>query len=276
MDKLRFGTAGIPICAAGTGTANGIATVRKLGLDAMELEFVRSVNISKEKAPLIKAAAEKNKVTLTCHGEYYINLNSQEIEKIVASKRRIYNAAKIASLCGAHSMTFHAAYYMKQEPEKVYQMVKNGMKEVLKKLNDEGHNIILRPETTGKATQWGDLKEIVRLSQKLENVLPCIDFSHLHARTAGKNNTYAEFKEMLTLVESKLGREALNNMHIHLSGIHYSDKGERHHLNLTESDMNYKDLLRVWKEFKIKGTVISESSNIEKDALMLQKEYSLL
>ena len=62
-------------------------------------------------------------------------------------------------------------------------------------------------------------------------------------------------------------------MHIHLSGINYGDKGEKNHLILQESDLNYKDLLKVWKEFKIKGCVVCESPNIEDDALLLQKTW---
>ncbi len=275
MDRLRFGTAGIPICTPVRNTVNGIEQVRKLGLENMELEFVHSVNISENKTAEVKQAAKKNDVELTCHGQYFINLSSLEKAKLEASKQRIYQAAKIASLCGAKSMTFHAAYYQGINPEIVYQQVKLGVQEVLKKLNQEGHTIIVRPETTGKATQWGTLQEIVRLSQELEKVLPCIDFSHLHARN-GKNNTLAEFREILNLVEEKLDRDALDNMHIHLSGINYSDKGERNHLVLQESDMNYQDLLRIWKEFKIKGVVVSESPNIEEDALLLQRFWSKL
>jgi deoxyribonuclease IV len=272
MNKLRFGTAGIPLNTPDRNTINGIKQVRNLGLEAMELEFVRSVNITEKKAPEVKETAKKEDVALTCHGQYFINLNSQEREKIEASKQRIYKAAKIASLCGAKSMTFHAAYYMKEDPEKVYQKVKEGMKEVLKKLKEDNYDIFVRPETTGKGTQWGDLKEIIKLSQEFDKVLPCIDFAHLHART-GKNNTLPEFREMLTQVESGLGRTALNNMHIHMSGINYSEKGERNHLTLKDSDFNYQDLLKVWKEFKVKGVVISESPNIEQDALLMQKRY---
>jgi deoxyribonuclease IV len=275
MTFLRFGTAGIPISTTRPTTLTGIEHVRTLGLDCMELEFVHSVNITEVKTPLVKEVAKQNDIALTAHGQYFINLNSLEKAKIEASKQRIYKAAKIAKLCGASSMTFHAAYYMKQDPQKVYVKVKEGVKEVIKNLKDQGHKIWVRPETTGKATQWGDLKEIVKLSEEVEQVLPCIDFSHLHART-GKNNTTEEFKEMLAYVEKKLGRLALNNMHIHLSGINYSEKGERNHLTLEKSDMNYKDLLKVWKEFKIKGNVISESPNLEKDALLLKKLYHKL
>ena len=82
MDKLLFGTAGIPTSTKKSGTLEGIARVKELGLGAMELEFVHSVNISKEKAPLVKEAAQKNNIALTCHGQYYINLNSEEKQKI--------------------------------------------------------------------------------------------------------------------------------------------------------------------------------------------------
>ena len=59
MKNLFFGTAGIPISAKGFGTVEGIEEVRNLGLDAMELEFVRNINISEQKAPQVKEAAEK-------------------------------------------------------------------------------------------------------------------------------------------------------------------------------------------------------------------------
>jgi len=42
MDKLRFGTAGIPLSTEEPNTLNGVRRVRELGLDSMELEFVRS------------------------------------------------------------------------------------------------------------------------------------------------------------------------------------------------------------------------------------------
>lgn len=270
--KLNFGTSGIPLRTENPSTENGIKKVHELGLDAMELEFVRNVNINENKAPEIKKIAEKEDVVLTCHGQYYVNLNAELEEKIEASKNRIMHAAKIAYLCGAYSVCFHAAYYMKQEPKLVYDKVKEALKDVTKKLKDKGYDIWIRPETTGRRAQFGTLEEILKLSQEIENVMPCIDFSHLHARTKA-NNTHEEFNDLLGMVEKALGREGLNNMHIHLSGINYGDKGEKNHLNLRESDMNYADLLNVFKAFKIKGVIIGESPNVEVDALFLKKEF---
>ena len=273
MDKLLFGTAGIPISSKGSTTAEGIAGVKELGLDAMELEFVRSVNITKEKAPEVKKSAEKNSIVLTCHAPYYINLNSVESAKLKASIYRILSSARIADLCGAWSVCFHPGFYQKSTKEEAYKRVEESLREIIQKLKQENNHIWVRPETTGKETQFGNLDEILQLSQKFENVMPCIDFAHFHARTNGKYNSYREFSEILEKVEKKLGKKGLENMHIHITGIAYSEKGEKNHLNLEESDLKYKELIKALKDFKVKGIVISESPNIEEDALLCKKVY---
>jgi deoxyribonuclease-4 len=276
LPKLFFGTAGIPISTEPRNTIEGIKQVNSLGLGCMELEFVRSVNISKEKAPEVRKTAEDSNVLLTCHGQYYINLNSLEKLKLKASIERVLNAARIAWQCGAFSMTFHAGFYMGQSPADVYKKIKKVMAEIVETLKKEKNKIWVRPETTGKPTQFGSLKEILDLSQELEQVMPCIDFSHLHARTGGKLNSAEDFKKILGDVEKALGKTGLNNMHIHVSGIEYGLKGEKRHLILKDSDMKYKELLKAFKEFNIKGAVISESPNIEGDALLMKKEYEKL
>ncbi len=273
MEELLFGTAGIPISSKGSATAEGIASVKKLGLGAMELEFVRSVNITREKAPQVRKSAEKNSIVLTCHAPYYINLNSVENAKLKASIYRILNSARIANLCGAWSVCFHPGFYQKSTKEEAYNRVKESLNEIIKTLKKENNNIWIRPETTGKETQFGNLDEILNLSQEFDNVMPCIDFAHFHARTNGKYNSYREFSEILEKVEKKLGKKGLENMHIHITGIAYGEKGEKHHLNLKESDLKYQELIKALKDFKVKGVVISESPNIEGDALLVKKVY---
>ena len=273
MEKLLFGTAGIPISAKGSGTAGGIEEVRNLKLDVMELEFVRSINITRDKAPEVKEAAKKQNVILTCHAPYFINLNSVETKKVKASIQRILNSAGIANLCGGYSVCFHPGFYMKDTKEKEFETIKENIKKIVKTLQNEGIKLWLRPETTGKGSQFGSINELLDISAELDQVMPCVDFAHLHARSIGKINTYDEFSEILQLIEKKIGKEALDNMHIHVAGINYGDKGERNHLNLKDSDFNYKELMKALKEFKCKGVLISESPNIEGDALLMKKYF---
>ena len=274
MKSLLFGTGGIPLSTKKPDVHEGIKQISHLGLGAMELEFVHSVFIKKENAEEVKQTANDNDVILTAHASYYINLNSAEKQKVGASKSRIVQAAKIAYLSGGYSVTFHPGYYMKSTSEQAYEMFKKEMKYVMDELKDEGIKIWVRPETTGKVSQIGNFEECIKISQEFDNILPCIDFAHLHSRSNGKFNTHEEFKEILTRYEKALGKKALENMHIHMSGINYGEKGEKNHLELKDSDMNYRDLMKALKEFKCKGVVICESPNLEKDALLMKKIYS--
>ena len=270
---LLFGTAGIPRSAKGTGSVSGIKRIRELGLDCMELEFVQGVRMSEKGAKNVLEAANNEEVALSVHAPYYINLNSCEEEKLKASLERIYNAAKIGNLCGAESIVLHAGFYQKSTKKHTFESISKGLKELTGQFRDEGIPAVLRPETMGKRTQFGTLEEVLALSAEIEGVMPCLDFCHLHARE-GKENSYPEFMEILSKVEESLGKEGLSNMHMHVSGVEYGTSGEKRHLTLKESDLNYPELLKALNEFKARGRVILESPILEEDALMLRMLYN--
>jgi deoxyribonuclease IV len=273
--QLIFGTGGIPRSTKGTGSISGIKRIRELGLDCMELEFVQGVRMSEKGPKNVLEAANKEEVALSVHAPYYINLNSYEEEKLKASLERIYQAARIGSLCGAESIVLHAGFYQKSRKLDTYESVSKALKELTGQFRDEGIHVVLRPETMGKRTQFGTLEEVLALSAEIDGVMPCFDFCHLHARE-GKENSYSEFTEILSRVEESLGKEGLSNMHMHVSGVEYGVNGEKKHLNLKESDFNYLELIRVLKEFKARGRVILESPVLEEDALMLREIYTEL
>ena len=243
----------------------------------MELEFVHGVRMSDVSKKFLKE--NKNDFILTAHAPFYINLNSKEPEKVDASIQRIIETAELAEELGGYSITYHAAFYLKEDKKTVFKKLVERHKtifETLEKIEKEGgagNKIWIRPETTGKETQWGDIDEIIELSKIFPNMLPCVDFSHLHARTAGKYNTYDEFAGVFEKIGKELGDVALNNFHAHIAGIDYGDKGEKKHLILEESDFNYKDLLKAFKKFNIKGAIVCESPNIEEDCKLLKDYY---
>jgi deoxyribonuclease-4 len=108
-------------------------------------------------------------------------------------------------------------------------------------------------------------------------VLPCIDFAHMHART-GKLNSYDEFAAMLSSVERMLGREGLEHLHAHLSGIEYGPKGEKNHLPLNEADLRYRELLQAMVDVQVQGVIAVEAPEPFHiaDALTLQATYRRL
>ncbi len=267
--KLLFGTAGTPMSSKGNDSLSGIQRVHELGLGCMELEFVRGVKMGKETAQKVHEKAKQLDVRLSVHAPYYINLNA-EGEVLIKSRERILNSARIGSICGARSVVIHAGFCRGGRKE-IYEKIKKELIAIVEQLKNESVVITLRVETMGRYSQFGTLEEVLEVTE-IEGVLPCIDFSHLHAIT-GKLNSLGEFSSVLTQVENKLGREGLENMHIHVSGIEYSDNGEKRHLVFDESDFKYRELAQAFRDFDIKGMVISESPNLEIDALKLKKEY---
>ena len=268
MDNLYFLTAGVPLKAK--DYESGFKVLDEMNLDGLELEFVRGVRISDKSREVVGSS---NKV-ITAHAPFYVNLNAREEEKVEASIQRIIETAETANSLGGYSITFHAGFYLGNEKEIVYNQIRSQIEIITKTLEKTNNKIWIRPETTGKATQWGDLEEIVNLSKEFPTVLPCVDFSHLHARYNGISNTYDEFAGIFEKIGNELGQYALDNFHAHIAGIEYGAKGEKKHLNLEESDFNYKDLLKAFKSFNIKGAIVCESPNIEDDA-KLMKEYYL-
>lgn len=267
--RLLFGTAGTPLGSKGNDSISGIRCVHELSLGCMELEFVRGVKMGEKTARLVHEAAKRLDIRLSVHAPYYINLNADG-ETLEASKERILNSARIGHICGANSVVIHAGFIQNHSRKAVYDRIKQAIVDIREKLISEQVEITLRIETMGRESQFGSLEEVLDITEV--GVMPCIDFSHLHA-VSGKNNSHDEFASILSRVEEKLGRRGLDDMHIHVSGIEYSDKGEKNHLVFAESDFKYKELAQAFVDFDIKGMVICESPNLEQDALSLKSEY---
>lgn len=276
FDRLLFGTAGIPLSTSKKNNpVDGVRRIHELGLDCMQLEFAHGVRMKEEVSSQLRRVSFELGIPLTSHGPYYINLNAREQDKIDSSVERIIQTAKISDMCGAESMTFHAAFYMKDSPYDVFDLVEKSMNVIEERLSRLDIEIELRPELTGKTSQFGSLEELISLTKTVSSCHPCLDFSHLFART-GSHNDYDAFCEVLERVRENLGERALDNMHIHLSGISSNSKGDLKHLNLEESKFNWRDCLKALKDYDCKGYLICGSPNLEKDAAMLKSYYNSL
>jgi len=275
MGKLLFGTGGTPHSSTTQTTIDGIKRIAELGLGCLEIEFVHGVRMGEAGARLVAETAQSERVKLSAHGPYYINLNAREPEKVAASQERIIQTARIGAACGAESIVFHAAYYLGDPPEQTYQAVKQNLAEVMNQLKKESNPVRVRPEVMGKPSQFGTIAEILKLCNELEGLGICMDFAHWHARS-GESNSYPEFASILEQIKGGLGAKAIENMHIHVSGIAYGQRGERKHLDLKESDLRYIELLRALKDYGAGGLVICESPSLEGDALLLQETYNSL
>ncbi len=274
---MRFGTGGIPHSCENCSVIQGVEHIHNLGLNAMEIEFVYGIYNLPDS---LNSIAEKYDVGLSIHGSYFVNLAAKDNKKFYGSISTVVKTLEVAHNHSIPDVVFHPAFYLKRNPGDVYDLVKKALVKIQEELESRSINdVTLRLELMGKPTQFGTPGELISLSQEFDFVLPCIDFAHFVARYNGMRNTEDGFKELLADLEQGLGNRLLKNMHIHLSNIEYSEKGEKKHLNLTNDEREgvlWQTVLRLLKEFGADGKIISETPSLEVDAIKMRDYWNSL
>jgi deoxyribonuclease IV len=271
--NFRFGTVGSPISTPKKpgGSVGGVLRIAELGLNGLELGWVRSVRVSEETCKAIKDTADKNDVAISVHAPYYINLNADD-DEWPKSRKRLMDSAHYGNLCGATDIVFHPGSFFNHAREQVLSIAIGRLENCVDELRANDNQVILRPETMGKSAMIGSLEDTLEMSMAIPEVEPCLDFAHLHARTGdGSMNTYDEWRQVLELYAEKIGEDRLNNLHIHLSGIKYGEKGEKEHLPFDEADIDLQAILKALKSFNCSGRILCESPVLEDDALVIKK-----
>ena len=272
MKDICFGTVGSPHSAPKKpgGSISAILQISELGLDALEIGWVHSVRVSEKTCGLINKTARDNQVLLSIHAPYYINLNASE-EEWPKSKKRLLDAAYYGHLAGATDVIFHPGSFFENNPDKVFPRVIKRLTECVQELRLYNNPIILRPETMGKPKLMGSLMDVLNFSKEIDGVKPCLDLPHLHARTGDSTmNSYKEWSDLLSTYAKILGANSLSELHIHLSGIQYSEHGEIRHIPLRESDLDIISIFKALQDFSCKGRILCESPLLEDDALYMQ------
>ncbi len=238
----------------------------------MEMEWVQSVPMNIPHMEEVGKLARELDIALTVHAPYYVNLNSPDAAKLLASKKRVLQALTMAQIAGVRSVCVHAAFYLGMDPPTAFENVRGAIDDILQRRQKFFPSVNLALETMGKPTQFGTLEEVLKISQEFD-LYPCLDPAHLHARTNGAVNTSEEWEEMFDLYEEYLGKRALKSMHMHFSGIAYGLKGEKHHLPLQKSDAKWKEFLTVLQRREIEGVLVCESPILEEDTILMQRTY---
>jgi deoxyribonuclease-4 len=271
-----FGTVGSPISTPPKpgGSVGSIEQIARLNLQALELGWVQAVRVSPGTCEEIKKMALEKNVAISVHAPYYINLNA-DADEWPKSKKRLMDAAYFGNLAGATDIVFHPGSYFGAPASQVLPLSIDRLASCVAELRAQNNPVILRPETMGKSAMLGSLNDTLEMTKAIPGILPCVDFAHLHARMGdGSMNSYDEWAQMLYDYAQSIGLNALKNMHIHCSGIEYSEKGERNHLPLKESDLDIQNLMKALKNAGCEGRILCESPVMEEDAAYMQELWN--
>jgi deoxyribonuclease IV len=273
--SFRFGTVGSPASTPKKpgGSVGAVLRLAELELDALELGWVQSVRVKEETCLSIQETGLDKDVSISVHAPYFINLNANE-QEWPKSRKRLMDAAHFGNLAGATDIIFHPGSYFGLEPDQVLPVAINRLARCVSELREAGNPVILRPEIMGKSAMLGSLEDTLQMSREIEGVQPCIDFAHLYARSGdGSVNSFEAWIQCLNTYAEILGNDALQSLHIHLSGIEYGPKGEKEHLPVQESGLNIDEIFKALHDLSCRGRILCESPILEEDALYLKETW---
>ncbi len=267
---MRFGPAGYP--QGSKNPEDGFNITKSLGLDALEVEFVRGARISEEKARANGQMARDRDIRLSCHAPYFISFNSDKQETRDKSVDYVIDTVRAAHWLGAYIIVIHAASYGKT-PDTATQSVIDGLNRCREIMDDESiKDVTLGIETMGKTGQWGTLPEIEEVMRSVDGTVPVLDVAHTHARFHGSLRTEQDCRDLLDTFFPLAGPIA----HFHISCIKYGDKGEISHLPLEAADPDMSMFARVVETYDKECTFVCESPLQEKDAVVFRSYFTRL
>jgi deoxyribonuclease-4 len=274
IKMIRIGQAGIPLSCKGRTNKDGLKyTKNVLNLNAMEIQFVRSLYImEEEEAVFMKDFAKENDVELYVHAPYYTNFAGDE-EEVKMSFEKILVAGRISNMMSAKIVVIHPGFYGNQSPAETKKKIIKNMRKLHNLFKKEGIKTKIGIETMGKQKVFGSLDEVVDVCKKVKGVIPTIDIGHIHARCNGCLKKKEDFEEIF----KKLKPLKLKHYFIHLTGVLYENGSEYHHIPIKKGDMPIDPLIELILDNKYNVTLISESPLLEHDAvyIRLQVEKAL-
>ncbi len=253
---------------------------RDLGLDCYEYSFGRGISMSEGKALSIGAAFKEAQVELSVHAPYFINFANPSDESAQKSFDYVLDSAKYLKLLGGERVVFHPAAQGKALREDAVALTLERLKYLRDLIYANGYeNLKFCPETMGKLTQIGTVKEITEFCKIDECFCPCVDFGHVNAREQGSLKTEKDYADRLGYMIGELGYERMKNFHVHFSKIMYGGKGEIKHLTFEDGvyGPEFEPLAAALKSLKLEPYIVSESAGTQADdALYMKRVYNTL
>ena len=270
MNRVLFGPAGYPSEARGN-VKRVFQILAEAGVDALEYAAVHGLKTNEEKAKIIGELARESGITMSMHAAYYIRLASKTPRIRESSIGRLVKALRFAPWMSVKRIVFHPGYLGGLSKEEAHVVIRNALRSVWETAGDQGGGAVLAPEIAGKLSAYGSVDQIIRLCQEVDGCIPTIDWAHLYARSQGEVNDRENYLKILTQFENELGKLFINNMHFHISGITFTEKGEAAHRPLgQEWGPDILPLIEIVRECGYKRynpIFISESTNPLRGAL---------
>lgn len=249
----------------------------EMGLNAFEYSFGLGRFLNTDTAVKIGTEAKKYGVEVSVHAPYYINFANMTDAAKVNNPRFLLESLRNLHEMGGRHCVVHIGAQMKFSRDEALENIRANFGEFLKMKNDsEYRNLYVCPEAMGKYTQIGTFREVFEICTWDQTLIPTLDFGHINCILQGGLRAQDDFYKILKEGIDTIGRDKMNDLHIHFSKIMYNAKGEVKHLTFDDDIFgpNFEPMLDAIVDLKLNPVIICESSGTQaRDALAMSKYY---
>ena len=261
--SVYFGIAGIPLTCKGRTLKDSIDDIHALDLDAMEAQLLRFPIFQNENCIELGILARELNVSLSVHTPYYMGLFGSKASR----ERTLENIKKsmgVANELNASVVISHLGLYNSYSPSKAMNQAIDDGSDMISYLEENGYSCRLGFVTSGREKVFGSLEEILTLVEEVPQIMPIIDFGHIHAREHGILRKKEAYQSIFDQTIATTGEKTF---YTHFSGVDHKNGNKRMDTPIKKSDIKFEPLAETLlgnPDYNI--TIISTSPLLEHDA----------
>ncbi len=288
---LKLGPAGVPLSCKGRTIVEGMDDITVLGLDAMEVQTVRTIQPQHfDQYWQAGILSWKSDFEMNMHGPYYAELlgNKRERNRTLSKMETSLQAGKIIN---ARHLTFHVGPYGEYEPgTDANEQVANVMSGIVERVREvwgveeeeedyaafpwvhESEPSLVGIETSGRQELWGTVEEVLEVCNHVEGTVPVLNMGHIHARGHGRLRTSEDYAELFDQARETYGG---STFYCHFAGVEHRMGNALHYTQIKKSDLKFEPFAEYlaeegdWMDI----TIISDSPLLEHDAMYMLQHY---
>ena len=288
---LKLGPAGVPLSCKGRTIVEGMDDITVLGLDAMEVQTVRTIQPQHfDQYWQAGILSWKSDFEMNMHGPYYAELlgNKRERNRTLSKMETSLQAGKIIN---ARHLTFHVGPYGEYEPgTEANEQVANVMSGIVERVREvwgveeeeedyaafpgvhEAEPSLVGIETSGRQELWGTVEEVLEVCNHVEGTVPVLNMGHIHARGHGRLRTSEDYAELFDQARETYGG---STFYCHFAGVEHRMGNALHYTQIKKSDLKFEPFAEYlaeegdWMDI----TIISDSPLLEHDAMYMLQHY---
>ena len=288
---LKLGPAGVPLSCKGRTIVEGMDDITVLGLDAMEVQTVRTIQPQHfDQYWQAGILSWKSDFEMNMHGPYYAELlgNKRERNRTLSKMETSLQAGKIIN---ARHLTFHVGPYGEYDPgTEANEQVANVMSGIVERVREvwgvegeeedyaafpwvhESEPSLVGIETSGRQELWGTVEEVLEVCNHVEGTVPVLNMGHIHARGHGRLRTSEDYAELFDQARETYGG---STFYCHFAGVEHRMGNALHYTQIKKSDLKFEPFAEYlaeegdWMDI----TIISDSPLLEHDAMYMLQHY---